>query len=222
MILKEAYNWYLSNNPNTLRSSQLNKVIGEIEDDFDFEKVICIETGASHNWDDGCVGAFFAKVCELTNGEFHSVDINPELVNNSKLLYNSLGFTNITHYINDSVNYLNNTKVIPNLVHLDSWDLDLTNPFPSALHGWQEFIAIEGKMPIGSILIVDDNFFKDTWVSWDYLDSRESKKITITYPIVGKGSNIWHFVNSGKSNWKKLSKDTVGSNQKLIFKKIKL
>ena len=27
MILKEAYNWYLSNNPNTLRSSQLNKVI---------------------------------------------------------------------------------------------------------------------------------------------------------------------------------------------------
>ena len=83
-------------------------------------------------------------------------------------------------------------------------------------------MAIEGKMPIGSILIVDDNFFKDTWVSWDYLDSRESKKITITYPIVGKGSNIWHFVNSGKSNWKKLSKDTVGSNQKLIFKKIKL
>ena len=195
MILQEAYSWYSKYNPTQLRSTQLTKVIEEIEDDFNFKKIICIETGASHNWDDGCVGVFFAKVCELTNGEFHSVDINPDL---------------------------NNTKVIPNLVHLDSWDLDLTNPFPSALHGWQEFIAIEGKMPIGSILIVDDNFFKDTWVSWDYLDGRESKKITITYPIVGKGSNIWHFVNSGKSNWKKLSKDTVGSNQKLIFKKIKL
>jgi hypothetical protein len=222
MVLQEAYSWYLKYNQSQLRSYQLNKVIEEIEDDFHFEKIICIETGASHNWDDGCVGLFFAKVCELTNGEFHSVDINPELVNNSKLLYNSLGFTNINHHINDSVNYLHNTEVIPNLVHLDSWDLDLTNPFPSALHGWREFIAIEGKMSIGSILIVDDNFFKGTWVSWDYSDGSESKIINITYPIVGKGSNIWHFINSGRSNWKKLSKDTAGSNQKLIFKKVKL
>ena len=36
MILQEAFDWYLSHNPNTdsLRSSQLNKVIGEIEDEF--------------------------------------------------------------------------------------------------------------------------------------------------------------------------------------------
>ena len=215
MILQEAYNWYLSNNPNTLRSSQLNKVIGEIEDDFDFEKVICIETGASHNWDDGCVGAFFAKICELTNGELHSVDVNPELVNNS------LGFTNTFHYIDDSVNYLHNTNIIPNLVHLDSWDLNLRNPFPSALHGWNEFNAIEDKMPLGSILIIDDNYFNGTWVEWkNNRNDEEWDKVTINYPIVGKGSHIYDFVESGKSNWEKLSYDGVGANEKLVYKKI--
>jgi hypothetical protein len=31
------------------------------------------------------------------------------------------------------------------------------NPLPCALHGWREFEAIESKMPIGSIIIIDDN-----------------------------------------------------------------
>ena len=36
MVLQETFNWYLNYNPNTdsLRSSQLNKIIGEIEDEF--------------------------------------------------------------------------------------------------------------------------------------------------------------------------------------------
>ena len=50
MILQEAYSWYSKYNPTQLRSSQLTKVIEEIEDDFNFKKIICIETGASHNW----------------------------------------------------------------------------------------------------------------------------------------------------------------------------
>ena len=230
MILQEAFNWYLNYNPNTdsLRSSQLNKIIGEIEDEFinnfdSSKKIICIETGASHNWDDGCVGVFFAKLCDLTNGEFHSVDINPELINNSEILYNSLGFTNITHHIEDSVNYLHNTEVIPNIVHLDSWDLNLRDPFPSALHGWNEFLAIEDKMPLGSLLIIDDNYFNGTWVNWKN-DSNDDEwdKITINYPIIGKGSHIYGYVERGNSNWVKLSNDHVGTNEKLVYKKVKL
>jgi hypothetical protein len=230
MILQEAFDWYLSHNPNTdsLRSSQLNKVIGEIEDEFisnfdSSKKIICIETGASHNWDDGCVGAFFAKLCDLTNGEFHSVDVNPELVNNSEILYNELKFNNITHHIDDSVNYLHNTEVIPNIVHLDSWDLNLRDPFPSALHGWNEFLAIEDKMPLGSLLIVDDNYFNGTWVNWkNNRNDKEWDRVTINYPIVGKGSHIYSYVESGNSNWLKLSNDHIGTNEKLVYKKIKI
>jgi len=228
MILHEAYYWYLDQKPNPLRSSQLNKLIRELEDEFinnftPSKKIICIETGASHNWEDGCVGSFFAKLCELTNGEFHSVDINNELVNNSKLLYTNLGFTNVSHHTEDSVSYLNYTDVIPNMVHLDSWDLNLRDPFPSALHGWNEFIAIEDRMPIGSILIIDDNYFNGTWVNWK--DNRNDEgwdKVIINYPIVGKGSHIYSYVESGNSNWIKLSEDQVGTNEKLVYKKIKL
>ena len=218
----EALSWYRGVFPKGergFRIQQLESVINVIED-FPFDKVCCIETGASQNWDDGCVGAFFAKLCQSTSGEFHSVDIYTHIVEGSKTLYNDLGLET-NHYTQDSVEFLEDTDIIPNLVHLDSWDLDLKNPFPSALHGWKEFIAIEDKMPVGSILVIDDNFFKNTWVTWNYLDSGESERIDINYPIVGKGSNIWHFVESGKSNWKKLSEDLAGPNVKLVYQKIK-
>ena len=228
MILQEAFSWYLENNQNSLRYYQLNKVIGEIEDEFtnnfDFsKKIVCIETGTSHNWDDGCVGVFFAKLCKITGGEFHSIDLNPEFTKSSKKLYSGLGFTNTHHHTGDSVKYLQNTDITPNIVHLDSWDLNLRDPFPSALHGWNEFLAIEDKMPLGSILVIDDNYFNGTWVNWKN-DSNDDEwdKITINYPIVGKGSHVYNFVESGNSNWIKLSEDNIGTNEKLVFKKIKI
>jgi len=124
------------------------------------------------------------------------------------------------HYVNDSVNFLKETEIIPNLVHLDSWDVDLKNPLPCALHGWREFEAIENKMPIGSILIVDDNWFRGTWVEWTY-PNKPNERIDINYPILGKGALIWHFIENNKSNWIKISEDTVGSNIKLVYKKIR-
>ena len=75
------------------------------------------------------------------------------------------------------------------------------------------------------MIIIDDNYFKGTWVNWNITFGGEyigkSKQIDIEYPIVGKGSLVYHFVEGGDSNWEKLSKDIVGSNQKIIFKKIK-
>ena len=222
MNLEKAYEWYKlhSRISKQDRYKQLEILIEEIKDEFNFEKIICIETGASQNLNDGAVGLFFAKLCELNGGEFHSVDNDENIIKHSKIMYENHNLK-VKHYLQDSVEFLENTEIIPNLIHLDSWDLDLKNPFPSALHGWREFIAIENKMPIGSIIIIDDNFFKGTWVSWNYGDEREIEKIWIDYPIVGKGSMVYHFIENGKSNWKKLSKDIVGSNQKITYIKIK-
>ena len=224
--LTESYEWYLNqysinSSRRENRKDQLEKLISAIKNEFNFEKIICIETGASQNKDDGCVGLFFAKLCELTNGEFHSVDIKKDIVSKSKELYLNYNLE-AKHYIQDSVKFLKETSIIPNLVHLDSWDLDLKNPFPSALHGWREFIAIENKMPIGSIIVIDDNFFKGTWVEWFSKGfNNKSEKITINYPIVGKGSLIYHFIEGGESNWKKLSINSSGQNEKIIYQKIK-
>ena len=223
-LFEESLKWYekqvLSNKGNTARIQQLRNVVDSIGDKFNFTKIICFETGASQNWDDGGVGVFFAKACELSNGEFYSVDISEDIVNKSIDFYSDMDLTP-EHFIQDSVEFLKQIPIVPNLVHLDSWDLDLKNPFPSALHGWNEFIAIEDKMPVGSILIVDDNFFENTWVEWNYPDGTESETIHIKYPMIGKGTNIWHYIESGKSNWIKLSKDSAGSNVKLIYQKIK-
>ena len=229
MNLEKAYEWYKlhSRKSKQDRYKQLEILIKEIKDEFNFEKIICIETGASQSKNDGAVGLFFAKLCELNGGEFHSVDNDENIIKRSKIMYKKHDLK-VKHYLQDSVEFLENTKVIPNLIHLDSWDLNLLNPFPSALHGWREFIAIESKMPIGSIIIIDDNFFQGTWVKWvlNYtskipIDDQKYKKIDIEYPIIGKGSMVYHFVEEGKSNWKKLSKDIVGSNQKITYIKIK-
>tara|TARA_R110000823_G_scaffold295569_1_gene415334 strand:- start:41 stop:709 length:669 start_codon:yes stop_codon:yes gene_type:complete len=218
--LNSVYSWYKSISNMEIRIEQLDKLIQEIKNDFKFDKIICIETGASQNMDDGCVGLFFAKLCNLNDGEFYSVDNDESIIKQSKTIYKKHNLK-VKHYLQDSVEFLKDTKIIPNLIHLDSWDLDLKNPFPSALHGWREFIAIENKMPIGSIIIIDDNFFKGSWVSWDYLDERESERLVINYPIVGKGSMVYHFIESGKSNWEKLSLDKKGFNIKLIYKKVR-
>jgi hypothetical protein len=216
--LKESLNWYNSISSNKARKKQLGQLVEELEGVFKLSPIVCIETGASKDFvTDGAVGTFLAKLCQTKGGEFHSVDISPQTVNKSRVLYDELGL-NVNHYVQDSVEFLKQTDIVPNLVHLDSWDVDLKNPLPCALHGWREFEAIEDKMPASSIIIIDDNWFKGTWVEWTY-PHKPNEIITIDYPVLGKGALVWHFVKSGKSNWEIVSKDVVGSNTKMIFRK---
>ena len=216
--LKESLNWYNSISSKKARKKQLGQLVEELEGVFKLSPIVCIETGASKDFvTDGAVGTFLAKLCQIKGGEFHSVDISSQTVDKSRVLYNELGL-NVNHYVQDSVEFLKQTDIVPNLVHLDSWDVDLKNPFPCALHGWREFEAIENRMPVGSIIIIDDNWFKGTWVEWNY-PHKSNEVITIDYPVLGKGALVWHFVKSGKSNWQIISKDIVGSNIKIVFRK---
>ena len=94
---------------------------------------------------------------------------------------------NVNHYVSDSVKFLEEYNGNPNLVHLDSWDLDMTNPVPSMLNGWLEFVAIKDKMPSGSIILVDDNYMKGTWVNWNIMKdgqyTGDYTKVDIDYDI---------------------------------------
>jgi hypothetical protein len=42
------------------------------------------------------------------------------------------------------------------LVYLDSWDLNISDPLPAAIHGLKEFLAIAPALREGSLLLVDD------------------------------------------------------------------
>lgn len=241
-IFSKAFHWYVDTVKEYLteedkdkvyslrRPEQIRVVTDCLFEHFgDFENINCIETGASYDVvGDGGVGLYFSKLCELTNGEFHSVELDNNLINDSNALYKKHNLES-NHILGDSVEYLKNTDFIPNLVHLDSWNVDLKNPLPSALHGWREFTAIESKMPVGSILIIDDNWFNGTWVEWwtrNEENELQSEIVNIDYPVLGKGALVWHHINGeqgNKSNWEIIYPVTSlsGGAKKLILKKIK-
>lgn len=227
-IFDQALKWYLLHCENTVRKEQITTLTQLLRENFYLDKINCIETGASQNKADGAVGLYFSKLSELTKGEFISVDNSQDIVEKSKELYKEYEIKTY-HHVQDSVDFLNHTKFVSNLVHLDSWDLDLKNPFPSALHGWLEFQAIKDKMPVGSIVVIDDNYYKGTWVDWveernlmDYGDQNVPwERLDINYPIVGKGSLIYHYIERKGTGWVKLNEDVAGANVKLVIQKIK-
>jgi hypothetical protein len=220
---KEAYNFYLPISDR--RKNQLDVVAKLISENLDFERLEVIETGASQNIEDGCFGLFLCKLALDSGGFFSSVDIDPEITFKSEELFrNFFSEKEVKYYTQDSVEFLKNYKGEPNLVHLDSWDLDLKNPVPSMLHGWLEFEAIKDKMPSGSICIIDDNFMKGTFVYWNWSDDKgiylSTEEIAIDYEIVGKGSMIYHWAQKPETDW-----DIIGdhyylpSSIKVVVKK---
>ena len=200
-------------------------VLSEIFDrHFQFDKIECIETGASQNFNDGCFGLFLCGLVSEYGGKFISVDIdNDILLGGLKLYHKYYMDTKVEHVLSDSVSFLQNYKGTPNLVHLDSWDLDLKNPIPSMLHGWLEFQAIKDKIPSGGICIIDDNFLKGTWVEWNTVENNVivgKERIDINYDIIGKGSLIYHYCKNYESDWEILGNHYVaGPNVKVIIKK---
>jgi hypothetical protein len=222
-MIKEAYDFYLPFAGG--RKNQLECVFKVLQENLQFEKLEVIETGASQDFGDGCFGLFFAKLAILSGGTFHSVDIDPEISEKSKKMFGEiLGDEKISHYTGDSISFLKNYAGSPNLVHLDSWDLNLKNPVPSMLHGWLEFEAIKDKMPSGSICVIDDNFLKGTSVHWNWkdLDGKiiSTELIDVTYDMIGKGALVYHWALKPETDW-----DLIGDhyesveNIKVIVKK---
>jgi hypothetical protein len=225
--MTESLEFYLqnSNHPKGLYQS---KIVDEIlNKEFNFSYVECIETGVSYGGNDDNFGVYLAKFTQSFNGKMSSVDIDKQRVDASQTFINEhVKGIDYKSYSLDSVEFLKNYKGNPNLVHLDSYDLDIPNPLPSMLHHWLEFVEIESKMPSGSILLVDDNFFRGTTVYWNTLDGEgnitKTEPIDIIYEIVGKGSLIYHAIKEKKiNNWVLVGGHYhAGPNQKLIFKKL--
>jgi hypothetical protein len=202
------------------RRYQCQSLLESLNENFNFDKLIVLETGASSNYDDGLFGLFLGYVAKKTNGKMISVDISSDFIEKSKTIFeNAIPELDYSTYVGDSVSFLRNLKEIPNLVHLDSWDFDLFNPLPSALHGWEEFKSIESNMESGSIIIIDDNYIRDTLLEWYFFDGKRDE-VVIKYPILGKGAHIYQHVLNNETKWKLIGTHyNTHNNIKVIIQK---
>lgn len=122
-----------------------------------------IETGTSAYGTDS--SRLFDSYVRNFGGNFFTVDINPYP---SKRLQFAKSRKS-RFFVMDSVDFLENfseitTKESADLIYLDSWDVDWSNPLASAEHGRKELIAIRPLLRTGTIIVVDDTPASMKWI----------------------------------------------------------
>ena len=164
-----------------------------------------LETGCGHdnNTDKfASMTYIFADILHsLNGGSLLTVDINENNLNKCKEI--TKDFSDVINYrLGDSVEVLRNlnedfVKSL-DLIILDSYDLNLFNPNPSAIHHLQELLALYNRINKNCLIAIDDNFLPGTWVDWIWNDGREERFET-KEKLIGKGMYCDDFLI--KNDW---------------------
>lgn len=122
-----------------------------------------VETGTSAYGTDS--SRLFDLFVRNFGGKFYSVDINAYPSKRLRFAKSKQS----QFFVMDSVEFLLNFeeltgKKFVDLVYLDSWDVDWSNPLPSAKHGEKELFALLPYLHPGTILIVDDTPKTMNWI----------------------------------------------------------
>ena len=158
--------------------------------------ILIIETGVARqpdNWaGDGQSTVLFDRYVTARGPDscVHAVDISADSVMACRGLVGS----QTTVHLQDSVKFLDELArsedpPVPNLVYLDSYDLDWDYWFPSAAHCLKEFAAVTPLLNPKTLLVVDD--------SPPVTHILESGKRTVIAPskIAGKGRLLAEYAN---------------------------
>lgn len=123
------------------------------------ERYLVVETGCMRQptWSDGRSTALFDRFAQVCGGKVFSVDISSE--NCEYAERNTSAQTSIINQ--DSILFLQrfarDSSIAIDLLYLDSYDLDLCNPHPSALHHLMELCGAAPALASGSLVVVDDH-----------------------------------------------------------------
>jgi hypothetical protein len=149
---------------------------------------LIVETGTSAYGTDS--SRLFDSYITRFGGRFYSVDINP-------LASRRLAFQHSrnSHFVvSDSLIYLENFQLEStdskiDLVYLDSWDVDWSNPNESAIHGYNEYLRIKDRLKSGSVLVIDDTPRTIDWIPPEFSDSAQ-EFLRVNGVLPGKGALI--------------------------------
>lgn len=110
--------------------------------------------------DDGFSTLIFDKYVSTFGGDFHSVDLTPRHVEYAR----SKVSDHTQVHCDDSVGWLwyagkilEQENRYVDLLYLDSYDYEESNPYPSMVHHIKELASILGRTRSGTMIAVDDN-----------------------------------------------------------------
>jgi len=133
--------------PNHINREGFEKALDALEE----KPSIIVETGTSA-WGTDSTRLWDSYIRKF-GGQLLTCDIRLEP---KKQLNHQLS-KNTNCFVGDSVDFLHKIKEFKgDLYYLDSFDLDLNEPFPSAEHGLKEFMAILDNLTTGTLLLIDD------------------------------------------------------------------
>ena len=131
-----------------------------LQDLHNKNNLVIVETGcmrADHGnlafGDDGCSTLIFDLLARSTGGQNYSVDISIKNINHAKKYCKNTIFSN-----SDSINFLKDfdLKNTIDLLYLDSFDFDPSNPIPSQKHHLAEIQAVYDDLKEGCLILIDD------------------------------------------------------------------
>lgn len=151
---------------------------------LDGRPAVIVETGTSAWGTDST--RLWARYVQKFGGELWSVDLRKE----PKLRLAGQLKGNVHLVVGDSVEFLQAAEFPKaNLYFLDSWDVDWSDPMPSALHGLQEFREIQKYLSHGDIVIIDDTPKSD--VFWPASNEDGAIKFENEFGVMpGKGALV--------------------------------
>jgi len=165
MLSAEFWSWFgdIASPKLSLRTESFRKIFTYL-DRFD-RPIAIIETGCVRqrdNWaGDGQSTILFDKYTEFHSGSVvFSVDRDPQ----ATALCGSLVSNRVRIHTGDSIAWLKSLTDNPptglrhvDLLYLDSYDVDLDDPLPSAIHHLKELVAIAPLLSAGTLVAVDDS-----------------------------------------------------------------
>lgn len=119
---------------------------------------IIVETGCSTHQGTKST-TLWDKFVNSYGGNVYSVDLD----NRAVTLANSVTSDKTLVTQSDSVEYLKTFTQPIDLLYLDSYDVDFSDPLPSANHHLNEFNAVKHLLHKGSVILIDDTPVSANW-----------------------------------------------------------
>ena len=190
------WNWFESIKPKLMKRGETFQLMFEYLERFD-RPVTIIETGCARDWHDtedknwaldGRSTVLFDRFVQSVGGSVISVDISKEAISRCSAIVSDK-----VHLIEEnSVSYLKSvaewqgpeTDLTLDLLYLDSFDFEATDPIPSAAHHLNELMAIRPMLLPETLVVVDDS---PTIVDTTLLPRAE---------VIGKGAMVAMYAES--------------------------